>query len=272
LLKTISKYLIIFIIFANTVVNSNAQETIFGGINIGVKAGGSLLITEFSTDLSQSINEFDNKSGLSVAVELSKYLSDHWEIALEINQVVLNGENYSPSFSADGYHAVFMNPLTGPVEYNNTLLGQKIVFGYFIKSLCKHEGSFNINPFIRAGVGLQTYKSKFKYIDAADDIIIFGKGENNNYTDLSTAVYTFGTGFKTNLSPKFYLITSFTLNLVSYDFLDVVHNYDNTGNRLNLSGVYTDINVGIFYTITNYKPGKGRNKKSSIREYLPFGK
>lgn len=251
---------------------SNAQESIFSGINIGAKIGVSRLVSEFPKDFSGPINEFDDKVGFAVDGELSKYLSDNWEIGIEISYTALNGENHSPSFSAEGFHAVFMQPITEPVEYSNILLGQKFFFRYFSKPLSELNENFSINPFMRAGVGQINYKSKFKYIDAAEDDIIFGKGENNNYLELSTAVYFLGAGFKTNLSANIYMIASINFNIVNYDFLDVVHNYDDVGNRVELFGTYSEFKIGIFYKISNLKAGKGRSKKSSVQEYLPFAR
>ena len=187
LLKSISKYIVFFIVVFLITININAQESIFNGINIGAKIGASCLITEFPKDFSETINEFDNKFGFTIDAELSKYLSNHWEIGMEINYSALNGETYYPSFSAEGYHAAHIEPIIDPVEYNNILTGQKFFFRYFFMSLSKQNKKVNINPFIRGGIGYLNYKSKFKYIDAADDDIIFGKG-NDKTLDLSTAV------------------------------------------------------------------------------------
>ena len=255
------------------IISSNAQESIFGGLNIGVKAGTSRLITEFPKDFSESINEFDNKSGLAIDVELSKYLTDHWEIGMEINYSVLNGETDNPKFSADGHHSAFLEPITGPVEYNNILMGQKFFFRYYFISLGKNNAKVNFKPFVRGGMGYLYYKSKFKYIDPnpAGDDIIFGKGIKG-HSNLSTAVYNFGTGFKTSLSSKLYIISSVNLDFVNYDFLDVVHNYNEAGERRDLIGVYTELKIGIFYNITTFESGKGRSKKSSGKQNLPFAR
>jgi hypothetical protein len=65
--------------------------------------------------------------------------------------------------------------------------------------------------------------------------------------------------------------------LANYDFLDVVHNYDSTGNRLDLVGLYAEFKVGIFYT-TGILAGKlkrkakNKNSGSSGSDYLPFSR
>lgn len=126
-------------------------------------------------------------------------------------------------------------------------------------------------PFINAGVGFLNYKSKLQYIDTDDGDVIFGKGYDG-FAILSTAVFKIRGGIKTSFSSKFYMIASMDAKLVPYGFLDVVHNYDKSGEKLEVIGTFVEFKVGIFYSLSFSKPGKGRNKKSSIQEYLPFGK
>jgi len=249
-----------------------AQNSIFDGWNIGAKIGGSRMIGEFPYDFSGAITEFDYNIGLAFDAELSKFLSEHWEVGFDINHTNLNGEVENPSFSAEGHHPSFDDLLNKPVEFDNKLLGQKFFFRYYFKNVSEGSDGFHMNPFIRGGVGFLRYNSRVKYVDADDDDLIFGKGQDKYYLELSTAVFTLGTGFKTTLSQKFYLLASLDFNAVGYDFLDVVHNYEENGDRLNLLGVYTEFKIGIFYNITGYKPGKGRSQKSAIQQYLPFGR
>ena len=251
--------------------NSDAQEFFSNGLNFGVKGGVSTLIAEVPTDFTHKINEFDNKFGFSIDAELSKYLSNHWEVAIEFNYSVLNGESQNPSFSAEGHHPVFIEPITEPVEYNNIITGQSISFRFYLISLGNNTAKVNMYPFISAGIGYLNYKSKFQYIDPDDGGIIFGKGIDGQ-PSLATVAYKLGGGIKTSLSSKFYMVSSISFNLVPYDFLDVVHNYDNGGNRLDLIGMYAEFKIGIFYSLTPFKPGEGRNKKSPNQDYLPFGK
>ena len=252
--------------------NSNAQDSrIANELNFGIKGGASILLAEIPKDFSHKINEFDNKFGFSIDAELSKYLSKHWEIAISFNFSSLNGESQNPSFSAEGHHAAHIEPITEPVEYNNILTGQRIFFRFFILPLTNSSGKVNMYPFISAGIGYLHYVSKFQYIDPDDGGIIFGKGIEG-MTTLSTVDYSVGAGIKTTISSKLYTTLSIDCNIVPYDFLDVVHNFDGEGNRIDLLGVSAVFKVGIFYSLSLSKPGKGRNKRSSIQEYLPFGK
>jgi hypothetical protein len=182
------------------------------------------------------------------------------------------GNTYSPEFSAEGIQAGIPSEINDPVEYKNKLLGLNFFLRYFFKPV----GSESVfNPFIGAGGGFKNYNSKFKYIDAPDDELIFGKG-TDGYTKLSTPIFFVGTGFKTSLSSHFYLVTSVDFNLVNYDFLDVMHNYIEDGSRLGIIGLYTDFKVGIFY---NFMGSNGKNNKKnsskkgrSSNSNLPFSR
>lgn len=271
LFRPFNTYLALVVSIVLFSLNGSAQNSFLSGWNIGAKFGASRMIGEFPNNFSEAITEFDYKMGFAIDAELSKTISNHFEIGFDINRSTLTGETQNPSFSAQGYHAAFMEPLTAPVEFENKLSGQKFFFRYYFKDLEETEG-FKFNPFVRAGVGFLHYNSKVKYIDAPDDDLLFGKGNSNYSNELSTAVYVLGTGFKTEINKRFYLLASADLNFVNYDFLDVVHNYNENGDRLELLGIYSDFKIGIFYNITSNKPGKGRSKKSAIQQYLPFGR
>jgi hypothetical protein len=250
-----------------------AQNFSQSGINVGAKAGVSKLLGEIPFDFSEIINEFDNKVDFASAIEISKYISPRWEIGTEIVYSVLNGNSSSPEFSAEGLQAGIPTEITEPVEYNNKLLGPIIFFRYFFKPVFSELA---INPFIRAGGGFISYNSKFKYIGAPADDLLFGKG-TEGYTKLSTPVFVFGTGFKTSLTSKFYLVTSVDFNMVNYDFLDVIHNYDNEENRLKLIGLYSELKIGIFYNFnkTGSEQNNTNNRKSigtSANSHLPFSR
>ena len=270
--NSVLKYTVSFLVIFIMAINSNAQNFFSNGLNFGVKGGASSLLMEVPNDFSRKFIEFDNKFGFAIDAELSKYLTNHWEVAAEVNYTVLNGETQNPSFSAEGNHAAFIEPITEPVEYNNILTGSNIFFRYYLISLSKQDGKVNMYPFISAGLGLLNYTSTFKYIDSNDGGVRFGKNINEFPSKLSTAVFKIGGGIKTSLSSKVYMIASIDAKLVPYGFLDVVHNYDNEGNKLDIIGTYVEIKVGIFYSLTPFTPGKGRNKKSPGQEHLPFGK
>ncbi len=255
-----------------------ASNGLFGQslINAGVKIGGSKLLGEYPAGGSGIINEFNNKTGFAYAFEVSKYLSKHWELGIDFANSKLRGETNYPDFSAEGLQAGIPSEITDPVEYENKLAGQNIYFRYFFKPV-DSEGLFN--PFVKAGGGYLNYTSKFKYINAPDNELLFGKGEEG-YTDLSTPVFILGTGIKSTISPNIYVISSVDLNLVSYDFLDVIHNYAADNTRHQITGVYTEFKIGIFYTVKNpqakekkEKKEKSKNKGGSSKStYLPFSR
>lgn len=255
-----------------SVININyAQNFSQSGFNVGAKAGVSKLLGEIPYGLTEIINEFDNKVGIASAIEISKYISPRWEIGSEIGYSILNGNTFSPEFSSEGIQAGIPAEINDPVEYSNKLFGQNIFFRFFFKPAGTKSA---FNTFIRAGGGYLNYNSKFKYIDALDEDILFGKGADG-YTKLSTPLFFIGTGIKTSLASNFYLISSIDFNMVNYDFLDVMHNYSNDGIRLEMIGLYTEIKIGIFYKFgksnsENNNKNRSRHNSKASNSYLPF--
>lgn len=243
-------------------------------VNFGVKVGGSKLLGEIPPDFSEIINEFDNKTGFATAVEISKYLTSKWEFGVEIGYSNLNGSTLTSEFSAEGLQEGIPSEISEPTEYKNKLFGQNAFLRYYFKS--SSSKSFFI-PFVRTGVGYLNYNSQFKYIDSSDDDLLFGKG-TEGYTKLSTPLFIVGSGFKSNISPEIYLVSSVDFNFVNYDFLDVVHNYNNDKQRMKPFGMYAEFKIGIFYSISksgnieNNKKGKNKNGKPGSNDHLPFAR
>lgn len=269
-----SIFLCLFFAFSCASTNSFAQKTEGTGINIGAQFGASKLQTE--TNFSESFHEFYNTSGATYNIELSKYLNPKWEIGAQVDFSVLKGDNNNPDFSANDKHDAMSPGIEKPVKYHNKLTGQNFFFRYYFTPNNVQSG---FTPFVRAGVGYINYLSEFNYKDPSNgggDDVIFGKGSENG-SKLSTAVYIVGAGFKTSINGNWFLLTTFDLNFVDYDFLDVVHNYDPKGNRMKLIGVYSQIKVGILYT-TSGNQIKSKSRKTSKRKnvptksHLPFSK
>ncbi len=261
--------------------NGNAQNvevSSLSGTKLTLRIGASQLITEMPYNLSGAINEFNNDPGIGYSFELSKNLSDKLDIGVELSNSTLTGKNDLPSFSAIGFHSAMMNLINEPVLYRNFLSTNKIFIQYSFLRFAGSKVNYKVAPFVRAGAGYLTYKSEFNYEQNSENGIIFGK----NYDEYinaktSNAVYFIATGFNLSLSPKIDLSTIIKLNFVNYDFFDVVHNYDNNGNRLNLVGIFSDFMVGVSYRFSKIE-GAGRNvktaknKKSTPPVYLPWYK
>lgn len=269
--NSFSKYIILILFFLSIFQFNFAQNFSDSGINIGAKLGGSILLGEIPKDSSGIINEFDNKIGFTSSFEISKYISKRWEIGTEIGLSSLNGETYSPNFSAEGIQPGLPVEINDPAEYKNKLFGLNIFFRYYFKDV---DSEKFFTPFVAAGGGFIKYNSKFKYIDAPEDDLIFGKG-SEGYAKLSTPVFFVGTGFKTDLSSGFYLLTSIDFKMVDYDFLDVMHNYSGDGFRIETIGIYTEFKVGIFYSFNKSGSNKisgNKNGGSSKNISLPFSR
>lgn len=272
--QSLLKYIFLILSLISTNIVFKGQIYAQSIINTGIKIGGSKLLGETPSDFSKIINEFDNKSGFTTALEISKYISQKLEIGVEIGYSNLKGSSLNSEFSAEGVQAGIPAVITEPTEYNNKLLGQCIFFRYFFKPT--NTKSVFI-PFIRTGVGFLYYFSQFKYIDSPANDLLFGKG-TDGYTKLSTPLFNVGTGFKTYISPDLYLVSSIDFNTVNYDFLDVVHNYNSANQRIEIIGLFAEFKVGIFYTFNksdnkkNNQKGKKKNSNSGSNDYLPFAR
>ena len=271
LFKKLFDYIIVTLILISISGNNYAQGIKDSGINLGVKFGGSKLLGEFPRGTSGVINEFDNKFGIASGFEISKYVSPRWEIGGDLSYSQLKGNTSNPEFTAQGKHPLVPMELNAPVEYKNNLLGFNFLFRYFFKPAGSKSAFI---PFVSGGLGYLKYYSTFKYTNAPDDELLFGKGKNG-YAVLSTPVFILGTGFKTSFSSKLYLHTSIDFKMVDYDFLDVMHNYNNDGTRIKIIGLYSEFKIGIFYNISKSsgrknKQSKNTYSKSTITSYLPF--
>ncbi|MCD6354503.1 MAG: hypothetical protein J7L95_03050 [Prolixibacteraceae bacterium] len=245
------------------------------GFHLSLQLGTSSLVTELPNSLSGAIHEFNNQPGLSYRLGFSKYLSNHWEAGFEFSLSVLKGKNNSPNFSAIGFHASMPDPIDEPVIYRNRLLNQKIFVRYFFNSIYDGIQNYSFAPFLTAGVGNLLYKSELEYKNQDGDNLIFGKGvANYKKANTTSAVYFLGTGLKTALSSKMEIMAMFNLNFVNYDFLDVVHNYDAVGTRIELIGIYSDFMVGLSWKIEKKKKNHKKLSKHTKKNipYLPWYK
>ena len=247
-----------------------AQNSSISGINLGVKVGAAKLLGESPKGSAGFINEFDNEFGIASGFEISKYLSPHWEIAAEFSYSILKGGTDNPQLSAEGNHPVVPAGLEEPVEYKNKLSGFNFLSRYYFKPV-DSESAFV--PFVLLGAGYIKYNSIFKYKDAPEDDVIFSKGKDS--WTLSTPGFYIGTGFNSFLSSNLYLKTSIDFKFVNYGFLDVVHNYSENGIKQEVLGLFTELKVGLFFSI------KGNGKKKTSRSkygnsigtsFLPFSR
>lgn len=258
-----------FSAFAITISIFAAAQNPPSGIIVGVKVGPSKMLTEISSDFSETLSEFDHKSGLAADIEISKLLFNHFEVGSSLNYSTLQGSTDNPQFTAIGNHHSLPTMPTEPVEYHNRLLGQKFFVGYYFRNFSEINRSYIPEPFLRAGIGYTDYAVELKYKNPESGSI-FGKGTGKyDMIKLSTVIYHITAGLKTYITPQFFMNISYSLNYVPYDFLDGVYNYNSDGSRAEMNGLYSEIKLGFFFqSIGNGK----RNNSSGKRRTgsLPF--
>ena len=261
-------------IFLSMIYHAGAQTDkkrtgLLSDIRVTGKGGISQLLTEISR--SGPVNEFNNQPGFSYGIEFSKQITRKWEAGFELLVIILQGETVAPDFSATGFHALMMSPITEPVIYRNELTSKK---GYLQYNLNSGDKNGRYLPFVRAGAGLLPYKSELRYRDNRENGLIFGKNiAQYSSNKMSTAVYFAGTGVRAAFSSWIELNAAVMLNFVNYDFLDVVHNYNDSGERLKITGVYSDFTIGLTFLINNsgkYVRKRPRNGGKRIPATLPF--
>jgi hypothetical protein len=243
------------------------------GIYFTSKLGSSMLGTEFYSDFSGNVTEFSNRPGPSFGFEISKYITENFEAGADLSFFWLRGENDSPDFSAIGFHATMMEPITDPVEYTTRLYGPKIFTRYHL-NLSNSRKAHPVSIYFKTGFGILFYESELFYKYRNDNEIIFGKGIGANKTSkVSNAVYVLGSGFTYAISNRIDLNTAINFNFVNYDFLDVVHNFDSQGNRQNILGLFSDLTIGLSVKLDKSMVPFTKNKvKSPPPEYRPFYK
>lgn len=241
------------------------------GLNLSLKAGGSMLITEIYSDFSGAVNEFHHQPGPGFGAELSKYFSGNIEAGTELSFSWLRGGNHAPRFSANGICHYMTEPVTEPVQYTTRLYGPKIFARYHFLPRLKESP---VNLYLKAGVGILFYESELFYKYRTENKFIFGKGlGENKTTQVSNVVYILGSGFCYNVGPRVKFITSLNLNFVNYDFLDMVHNYDEAGNRRQITGLFSELNIGITIQLEkSMVPFMRKVKKSYPVKHLPFAR
>ena len=221
------------------------------------------------------INEFNHQPGIVSKFEINKDISPRIQIGIEAGMTKLNGNTYTPEFSAEGISnpgIISIGEINDPVKYQNVLSSISLIGRYYFRNI---NNVSVFNPFLSLGGGLLNYNSLLQYIDSDETIVGKGQGKNSK---LSTSDFKVGAGFKTTLSKKMYLFTSADFNFVGYDFLDVMHNYDSSGERQKMRGLYVEVKAGLFFSFGNSEKSQGNTSKgksgggSGHQNYLPFAR
>jgi len=263
------KHLVLTISLLFILLSVSAQHP-NAGIIIGTNLGIAKINTELTSNFKPIANEFNHKQSPAFDVELSKLIHKHWEIGTNTYLTILKGDTDDPQFSAEGIHWEMIDPITEPVEYTNQLFGQKFFLGYYFRKSLRYKTPWRLEPFLRIGGGYSNYTSKFKYIDAPNDELIFGKNAGNfkNFKLINNLWYMSG-GIRTYTNNHLIINTTVTVNYSGYDFLDVVHNYNADRTHRDVRGIFTEFKIGIFYHTNELGSHKSRIGQFKVK-YLPF--
>ena len=247
---------------AQTKVDNDKGE----GIILTVQTGISHFFSEMARDFSGFVTEFESQPGVFGRIEASLMVTTSLEAGVGVKYSNLNGHTNNPDFTAIGVDHILKTELEGPVQFINRLYGPEVFGRYRFGP----DSKSRTGVFVKAGGGLLINESELFYKDRTGDEIIFGKGKEKS-TSLVNGVLILGSGLKYDLTRfiSFHLATD--LNIVKYDFLDVVHNYDAGGNRCEVIGMFYDLSAGISIRFggPEIPPGLGK-KRSSSGMHLPF--
>jgi hypothetical protein len=212
----------------------------------------------------------DNQPGPYTGIDISRFFSSVWEAGAGVSYSFLKGHTDTPDFSAIGYQYYMDERPGGPVSYHSRLYGPELFVRYHFGRNGQHPGSMRF--FMKAGAGILFYESELFYAERTGDEIIFGKGiGKHKQHEVSNGVFILGGGLNYVLSKRVNLKFAANFNMVGYDFLDNVHNFDSDGNRQEVIGLFTDLTAGVVVKL-------GGNSKSTVTErakifagpHLPF--
>ncbi len=258
-----------------TVAQQRYSEKPSGGIIVSGKTGISYLVSEVYRDFTGTASEFNSLPGGYTGMEVSRFFTSALEAGGGISYSALNGHTDNPAFSGIGYdHFLSVQPINGPVQFINRLYGPEVFARYH----------FDLNPanpqsltlFLKAGAGVLFNESELFFKERQGDDIIFGKGFGKyKTTQVSNGNFILGSGLSYALDERINLKLAANFNLVGYDLLDVVHNYDAEGNRREVMGLFTDLTVGIAVNLGGKENQTTASSKSSkgkylARSHLPF--
>lgn len=256
--------LIIVLAFIFSIRSASAQvnfDNPVAGVIVAAKTGTSFMVTEIHRDFSGTVNDFNNLPGPYTGLELSRFFSKSLEAGAGLYYSFLKGHAASPDFSAIGHQYYLEETPAGPMEYNNRLYGPELFARYHFGRNLHFPKTLNL--FIKAGAGVVFYESELYYADRHDEEIIFGKrrGQFSNY-NVANVAYILGGGLNFSLSKQISLKLAANMNVVGYDFLDVVHNFEPGGERREVLGMFTDISAGVAIKLkkqeTTLSSGRGR--------------
>lgn len=267
-LKIYFTFIISFLLSHFVAAGQTDKSNRSSGLIISGKTGFSYLVTEIYRDFSGNDTEFNNIPGPFTGVEVSGFFTYNLEAGAGISFAKLKGHSVHTEFSATGFHHVMMEPFSEPVSYDNSLYGSEVFARYY----AFQSSSGMMDLFISSGAKIMFNESELFYRNRKDREIIFGKGYGQQKTSIVTnGIFFMGAGLSYSVSDFISVRMSANLNFAGYDFLDVVHNYDEAGNRREVFGMFTDFSAGIAVKLKGKRNFSPKDKRKNNRgNHLPF--
>ncbi len=209
----------------------NLPEGILNQWYITGRTGMSVLLKEITPELKALNNEFRNQPGLTLDLTISKSLGEKWEPGVNFNILKLSGNSDLPNFSATNNHYAFLNLLQLPVKYVTIVTSFSAICRYYLFNK-PGKNRVYMKPYLEFGAGINYFFTELGYTSTPpDDIprLIYYKGTQSSGPKRGNeAQANVGLGSKIVLPADIDLIISLNGDIINYDCLDAVHNYNET--------------------------------------------
>jgi hypothetical protein len=208
-------------------------------------SGIAFLNGEITREFAVLKNEFRHQPGFAFDLSIGRTLGQRFEPTFRLGVYTLFGESDLPQFSATGYHAALpVSMHQAPVEYITQSSAVSLIMKIYLRN---NPGSQTIrfNPFIEAGVGINSFKSELRYqrIPPGQNSPVIFRKSNGEYPFGVAQIIT-GLGTKIGTPGKWNAVLLWNADVVNYATLDAVHNFTN-GERDHARGIVSRITAGI---------------------------
>ena len=242
------------------------------------RIGTATLMSEVNSSFTASPDEFQNSTGFSADLTVSKTVGSNFELGLGIELYNLSSSDDSLTVmdlsvwksAHEGFNGVVF--YTNPIKYKTTCFNPNIMVRYYFKKFAKRIRDAQIfQPYLELNMGPNILYSELVYTDVAglpssDPAFSIGKGFEPNKKPEINLQYALGLGARFNLKGGMTLTLAGEISKVSTDYLDGAPNYNETETgsktRKDLAGLVSRIMFGVAIPLS-----EGRVKG---HQYLPW--